>query len=388
MTEQRSSSTDAKKTGRTVERRISGGLKLYCLNVNSLLKHLDELRIMADEHKPHIICLNETKLDNDVRDEELAIDGFRKIIRKDRTRNGGGVAMYVKENLNFKVRHDLILEVESISIQLDINYVKPIIISTLYRPPDSLAELFEPIESLFSAIDQENKECIVSGDFNCDLLKPDQSNQKHIKRIYKTYGFKQFIDKPTRTTSESKTLIDHISSNRPECVSRSDVIPCGISDHDIVFLIRSMRISKFKKEPKIMTVGKCKNYDETMFLADLSKIQFDEIKNITDDPNEMWTIWKTWFLNVLNRHAPISDITIKGNNLPYITVEVRQMIRQRDYLRKKANKTGSDILRQAFQQIRNKVTYTIRKLRAEYYSKTLKKMKGTLKNVENLKANV
>ena len=66
--------------------------------MNSLLKHLDELRIMADEHKPHIIYLNETKLDNDVRDEELAIDGLHKIIRKDRIRNGGGVAMYVKEN--------------------------------------------------------------------------------------------------------------------------------------------------------------------------------------------------------------------------------------------------------------------------------------------------
>ena len=55
------------------------------------------------------------------------------------------------------------------------------------------------------------------------------------------------------------------------------------------------------------------------------------------------------------------------------------MIRQRDYLRKKANKTGSNILRQAFQQIKNKVTYTIRKLRAEYYSKTLKKNEGDLK---------
>ena len=140
-----------------------------------------------------------------------------------------------------------------------------------------------------------------------------------------------------------------------------------------------MRIPKLKKEPKIMTVRKCKNFDETTFLADLSKIQFDEIKNIADDPNEMWTIWKTWFLDVLNKHAPISDITIKGNNLPYIIMEVRQMIRQRDYLRKKANKTGSNILRQAFQQVRNKVTHTIRKWRAEYYSKTLKKNEGDLK---------
>ena len=95
---------------------------------------------------PISFVLMRTKLDNDVRDEELAIDGFHKIIRKDRTRDGGSVAMYVKENLNFKVRHDLIFDIESISIQLDINYIKPIIISTLYRPPDSLVEHFEPIE--------------------------------------------------------------------------------------------------------------------------------------------------------------------------------------------------------------------------------------------------
>ena len=93
----------------------------------------------------------------------------------------------------------------------------------------------------------------------------------------------------------------------------------------------------------------------------------------------MWLIWKTWYLEVLNRHAPASDMKIKGNNLPYITMEVRQMIRQRDYLRKKANKTGSPILRQAFQQIRNKVTYKIRSLRAEYFSKSIETNKDDLR---------
>ena len=70
---------------------------------------------------------------------------------------------------------------------------------------------------------------------------------------------------------------------------------------------------------------------------------------------------------------------IKGNNLPYITMEIRQMIRHRDYLRKKANKTGSQILRQAFQQIRNKVTYKIRSLRAEYFSKSIEANKDDLR---------
>ena len=67
----------------------------------------------------------------------------------------------------------------------------------------------------------------------------------------------------------------------------------------------------------------------------------------------MWLIWKTWSLDVLNKHAPASDITIKGTNFPYITMEIKQMIRQPDYLRKMTNKTGSPYLRQAFQQIRN-----------------------------------
>ena len=53
------------------------------------------------------------------------------------------------------------LDIESISIELSIKYVKPIIFLTLYRLPDSLVEFFDPIEKLVSNIDQENKECII-----------------------------------------------------------------------------------------------------------------------------------------------------------------------------------------------------------------------------------
>ena len=85
------------------------------------------------------------------------------------------------------------------------------------------------------------------------------------------------------------------------------------------------------------------------------------------------------FLDVLNKHAPVDSIKIKGNNLPYITSEVRQMARQRDFLRKKAYQTGSKYLRQAFQHIKKKVTYKVRKLRSEYYLKKIKENEGDLK---------
>ena len=50
---------------------------------------------------------------------------------------------------------------------------------------------------------------------------------------------------------------------------------------------------------------------------------FDQITNITDDPNEMWGLWKRFPTDVLNGHAPVMDIKIKGHNLPYINAEAR-----------------------------------------------------------------
>ena len=81
----------------------------------------------------------------------------------------------------------------------------------------------------------------------------------------------------------------------------------------------------------------------------------------------------------LSKHAQVSNIQVKGNSLPYITAEVRQLARQRDYLTKKADKAGSRYLRQAFQQIKHKITYKVRKLTSEYYSKKIAENQGDIK---------
>ena len=82
------------------------GLKVCFLNMRGLLKHLDEPRMFSDEHKPHLICLNETNLDSDVADNELRLEGFHKIFRNDRIRDGGGVVIYVRNNIKCKILED------------------------------------------------------------------------------------------------------------------------------------------------------------------------------------------------------------------------------------------------------------------------------------------
>ena len=128
---------------------------------------------------------------------------------------------------------------ESLTVELSIQCVKPILITTIYRPPDSLVDLFDRVDDLLRKIEFENRESIIEGDMNCNLLK-EGNHTKHIKNAYSTFDCTQLVEHATRTTSESSTLIDHLATTKPINVSDKGVIPCGISDHDAIFLVGSM----------------------------------------------------------------------------------------------------------------------------------------------------
>ena len=50
-----------------------------------------------------VLALNETRLDSTISDELVSIDSY-EILRADRTRNGGGVCIYVRCHINFLKR--------------------------------------------------------------------------------------------------------------------------------------------------------------------------------------------------------------------------------------------------------------------------------------------
>ena len=66
------------------------------LNINSLLAHIDDLRIFVTDSKIEILAINETKLDSSIGDSEISLPGF-EVVRRDRPmdgRCGGGVCIY------------------------------------------------------------------------------------------------------------------------------------------------------------------------------------------------------------------------------------------------------------------------------------------------------
>jgi len=88
----------------------------------------------------------------------------------------------------------------------------------MYRPPVGLRYLSKN----FAFIIQQNlslgidgsKEVIIMGDLNVNYLKKNEDT--HIKRVITTHSFTQLIDKPTRVTKDSSTLIDNCNKQYKE----------------------------------------------------------------------------------------------------------------------------------------------------------------------------
>ena len=74
-------------------------IKCVCLNARSVINKKNELNIMVDEIKRHIIGITESWANNDITDAELGLEGY-VMFRKDRIgRRGGGVLLYIKETI-------------------------------------------------------------------------------------------------------------------------------------------------------------------------------------------------------------------------------------------------------------------------------------------------
>ena len=77
-----------------------------------------------------MLAINESKLYDTISDTEVYIPGYI-IIRKDRSRSGGGVPLYIRENLSYTNRIDLVLDsLEMICVEINLPHSRPFLVST------------------------------------------------------------------------------------------------------------------------------------------------------------------------------------------------------------------------------------------------------------------
>ena len=347
---------------------------MACLNITSLSKHIDELRVLLQNNSLDLLAINETRLNETIADNEISISGYN-IVRRDRPlngRNGGGVCFYVRSNINYIVRADLVSDqLENLSIEIIKPRSKRFIVATWYRPPNSPFELFSTFEDFVGKLDADGKEYYIMGDFNCNMLPASFYNAytQALLNITDIYNLKQLITEPTRITPLSSTLIDVIFTNLPDNTTCSGVSHIGISDHSLIYVYRKISSPSVIKGTSTITYRQFKNFNRNTFRSDILAQPWDDLKGV-HNPNEMWLKWKTLFLEVSDVHAPLRSKRVRGFKNPWITTELKKMMHLRDRLKIKAIRSDDAIDWNNFKRSRNNVNNAIKIAKKSYYSKS------------------
>ena len=247
------------------------GLRIYHLNIHSLCNKLDELRLFCNEYKPYILLLNETWLDENISDDELHLTSYN-IIRRDKDSFGGGVAVYIDEQLQFKhINMEVHPHIEVIWFELIPTKSKKMLFGSLYRPPTVDTSVFlQEVESIIVNYSRDKNETILLCDFNFDFALPlsgYQQKARNFLHITRVFNLMQIICECMRITEHSRTLIDLFFSTRPELYC-SSVVPVGFSYHWAIFGIRKLNRLKLPR-PNTVKARNYKNYDPELFREDL-----------------------------------------------------------------------------------------------------------------------
>ena len=137
----------------------------------------------------------------------------------------------------------------------------------------------------------------------------------------------------------------------------------GISDQSLIYIQR--KISVPRKEPKVIKTRQFKHYNVNNFKSDILTYLHDQIFWETMlNPNIMWEKWKTIFLSIADFHAAQNTKKVKSEYAPCITDSIRQVMHRRDFLKKKAVKTGSKQLHDAYKRTRNDLNRLIKNTKA------------------------
>ena len=301
---------------------------------------------------------------------------FADPIRHDRVdvnkSRGGGSLIYYKLGLQCTPLPQLEAmfspNIDSTWVKIKTN-CKPIIVGTLYKPPDaSNAQLLQSLENLL--LHQTVNQCavIIAGDYNIDWNKKSVT-KTNLDKILQNFDLRQLITGTTHVGLRNESCIDLILTSNSLRSHNSEIIfnPLhnGITWHNFTYISVNIRPAAVPR--KIIYKRNFKRFNADKFLQDASKIkQFSEY-NYEATTNEIANQLEANINMLVNKHAPFKRIRVRPTRKPWITKELLDMIYQRNKLFKKSINTSLPNQWNTYKEYRNHVKLHIRIAKETYY---------------------
>jgi hypothetical protein len=192
-------------------------------NIQSIRRHIENLKRNMEIRNAHVLCLSETWLTDNCDIDSLSLEGYS--LELVNSGNGRGVAMYIQNSVDYTIvpLHCNHCDVLAIRTHGKAN----LLIVAIYKPVATTSREFNKemndVTAQIEMLDTDYK--VLTGDFNRDLLK------ENILPSFRQY--EQVISDPTTAKG---TLLDHIYVKPKPQEYQASVLKTYYSYHNPTFI--------------------------------------------------------------------------------------------------------------------------------------------------------
>lgn len=348
----------------------------YChVNAGSIPPKIDEFRSYFEGTNVDIVIASETWMKSYHSDRSVSLNGF-EIVRNDRyAKRSGGVALYIRESLNYKV----IKMSDKISSEfLFIEVIFPdskLLVGAYYKAPN-VREL-DVLEDVLLELTVSYDDVLLLGDFNENLLGVTSGNcASCVNHTCTNCEFADVVDKfglmsvgsiPSHYPIVGRpSLIDLCLTNRPEKVLFYSQISHGLSKHDMIFGSYSCNKRGTRREPRLVRSFARVNVSELNY--DASVIGWNDVFYATSVSDKV-DVFNSKVLSLLDKHAPLKPIANRCRESPLSSTEpfshsIRRAMLERDIA--EIEFRNGRVTRAHYNRLRNFATSLISKAKYEY----------------------
>ena len=180
-----------------------------------------------------------------------------------------------------------------------------------------------------------NKNVYIAGDFNLNLLdhSPNKKVRNYLNLIYQN-SFIPTVNKPTRVTRKTSTILDHILTNLFVNTNfKTFIFKIDISDHFPICFLQPTSRPREQNEVTYITKRVINNNAIELFKQELYKTSWDDVIN-NKNPNDAYNYFLHKLIVLYDKYFPKHNIRIYKKDLqsPWITTGIKKSSKRKQKL--------------------------------------------------------
>lgn len=350
-------------------------------NIRSIKKNFDELLVYMQETKINLDVIVLSEVWNIEKVSDFNIPSYSIYHNESTFNQNDGLIVYIKNSINAQVTIHNFTETKVLYAILKFNDTSIGLLAS-YRSPSTCEKTYlKDLDNLFLNLQRQDVD-IFMGDININIKDNINAEVTKYLNILSGQGFVSYINKGTRVSQNSSTIIDHIfvrnrNKNYPNLIFTSSIFETDLTDHYSVFLsIKNDGLGTKINNPgesfnkidffKLNTLLKKENWGDVM-----------NCNNVQSSYNFFITKLKFYISNA-TKQCKVSNNRCRKLK-PWITTGLINSIHHRDDLKKKLMHNYSEEKKEEYVRYRNNLNRLLKSTKNNYYKNKLNNVHGDCK---------